>query len=72
MPGVLKLAQLAQHHRMAEMDVGRRRVDPQLDAKRPRLGRGAGELVGQRAGGQRVDRPLGQPGSFVGGRLGGV
>ena len=32
--GVLEVAQLAQHDRVAEVDVGRGRVDPQLDAQR--------------------------------------
>ncbi len=36
-PGVLELAQLAQHDRVAEVDVGRRRVDPQLDPQRAAL-----------------------------------
>ena len=35
--GVLELAQLAQHDRVAEVDVGRRRVDPELDPQRPAL-----------------------------------
>ena len=32
--GVLEVAQLAQHDRVPEVDVGRRRVDPQLHAQR--------------------------------------
>ena len=35
MAGVLELAQLAQHDRVAEMDVGCRRVDAQLHPQRP-------------------------------------
>jgi hypothetical protein len=33
-PGVLEVAQLAQHDGVPEVDVGRRRVDAQLDAQR--------------------------------------
>ena len=33
--GVLELAQLAEHDRVAQMDVRGRRVDPELDAQRP-------------------------------------
>jgi hypothetical protein len=36
-PGVLELAQLAEHDRVTEMDVGRRRVDAELDPQRPPL-----------------------------------
>ena len=32
---ILKIPQLAQHHTVTEMDVRRRRIDSQLDAKRP-------------------------------------
>ena len=35
MSGVLELAQLAQHDRVAEVDVRGRRVDPELYAQRP-------------------------------------
>ncbi len=34
-PEILELAQLLQHDREAEVDVGRGRVDPELDAQRP-------------------------------------
>ena len=34
MPGVLEVAQLAQHDRVAEVDVGRRRIDAELHAQR--------------------------------------
>ena len=71
-PGVLELAQLAQHDRMAEVDVGRRRVDPELDAQRPALGRGAARASRARAPAGSESTAPGQPGSFVGGRLGGV
>ena len=37
--GVLELAQLAQHDRVAEVDVRRRRVDAELHAQRPPLAR---------------------------------
>ena len=39
--GVLELAQLAEHHRVAEVDVRRRRVQTELDAERPRAAKGA-------------------------------
>ena len=48
MAGVLELAQLAQDDDVAEVDVGRRRVDPQLYAQRP-PGR---ELLGEPALGE--------------------
>ena len=38
MAGVLELAQLLQDDGVAEVDVRRRRVDPELDAQRPALG----------------------------------
>jgi hypothetical protein len=38
MPEILKLAQLLEHHREAEVDVGGRWVDPQLDAQRSAQG----------------------------------
>jgi hypothetical protein len=44
MPQVLQLAHLVQHHRVADMDVGRRRVQAQLDAQRLAGGFGAGQL----------------------------
>ena len=47
MPEVLELAQLLQHDRVAEVDVGRRRVEAELDAQRPALR--AAELALQRA-----------------------
>ncbi len=43
-PGVLELAQLAQHHSVAEVDVGRRGVDAELHAQRAALGGGAGSF----------------------------
>jgi hypothetical protein len=42
----LELAQLAQHDREAEMDVGRRRVDAELHSERPLLGELPLELFG--------------------------
>jgi hypothetical protein len=41
-PQVLQLAHLVEHHRVADVDVGRRGVQPQLDAQR--LARGLGAL----------------------------
>ena len=38
-PGVLELAQLLQHDHVAEVDVGRRRVDAELHPQRPALAR---------------------------------
>ena len=42
--GVLELAQLLQHDRVSEVDVGRGRVDPELHPQRPPLRAGALEL----------------------------
>jgi len=50
-PGVLEFAQLRQHDRVAEVDVGGGRVDPQLHAQRS----GPGELLGEHPLGQHVD-----------------
>ena len=41
---VLELAQLAEHHHVAEVDVGRGRVDPELHPQRPALAELALEL----------------------------
>jgi hypothetical protein len=41
---VLQLAHLVQHHRVADVDVGRRGVQPQLDAQRLAGGFGARQL----------------------------
>ena len=49
---LLELPQLAEDDGMPEVDVGRGRVDPELDPQRPALG----ELLLQPAGGQDVDR----------------
>ncbi len=54
MARVLKGAQLVEHHHVAEVDVGRRGVDPQLHPQRP-LGL---ELLREPALGQRVDGAL--------------
>ncbi len=52
MPGVLELAQLAEHDRVAEVDVGGGRVDPELHPQRPvEL-----QLLGEPPLGQHVDR----------------
>jgi len=45
MPQVLQLAHLVQHHGVTQVDVGRRRVQPQLDAQRLAGGFGAGQLL---------------------------
>ena len=63
-PEILELAQLLQHDREAEMDVRRRRVDPQLDAQRPALA----ELALEASFGQAVDGVAGQPGGRLAGR----
>ena len=55
MAGVLELAQLVEHHRVPEVDVGRRRVDPELDAERAALALGERELLFERALGEHVD-----------------
>ena len=52
MAGVLERAQLRQHDAVAEVDVGAGRVDAELEPQRAPLG----ELLGQPALGQRVDR----------------
>ena len=52
----LELAELLEDDDVAEMDVGRGRVDAELDAQRAPLGQALLEL----AGGQHVDRPEGQ------------
>lgn len=44
-PEVLQLAHLVQHDRMADVDVGRGRVEPELDAQRLAGGRAARELL---------------------------
>src|SRR5688572_8312460 len=37
MPEILKMLQLVNQHRMAEMEIRRRRIEPRLDAQRPVL-----------------------------------
>jgi hypothetical protein len=44
-PEVLQLAHLVQHDRVADVDVGRGRVEPELDAQRLAGGRAARELL---------------------------
>ena len=63
-PSVLELAQLLEHDRVAEVDVGGGRVEPELDPQRPALG----EPPLERPGGQAIDRIAGE----VGGRAGGL
>ena len=53
---VLELAQLAQDHGVAEVDVGRGRVDPELHPQRPALA----QLALERALGQGVDGVAGE------------
>ena len=53
---VLELAQLLEHHGVAEMDVGGRRVEAELDAQRTVLR----EPPLERSAGQAVDRVAGQ------------
>jgi hypothetical protein len=65
-PGVLELAQLAEHDRVAEVDVGRGRVDPELDPQRPALRPRRPELCRERTLGQAVDRAQFEDGGFVG------
>ena len=65
MPGVLELPQLAEHDRMAQVDVGCGRVDAELHAQRPRLLGGLRELLRQRPRGQRIDRVRGEPGGML-------
>ena len=52
---VLELAQLLQHDRVAEVDVGRGRVDPELDAQLAPVARGGRQLGLQAALGQALD-----------------
>ena len=56
--GVLELAQLLEHHGVAEVDVGGGRVEPELDAQRAALGEPPLECPG----GQAIDRISGQVG----------
>jgi hypothetical protein len=60
--GVLELPELREHDRVADVDVGCRRVDAELDAQRTPLRRGLLELLGQAAPRQAVDRVPGQVG----------
>ena len=55
-PGVLEVAQLAQHHGVAEVDVRRGRVDAELHAQRTARGRGLLEPLLECALGQAIDR----------------
>ena len=55
-PEVLELAQLLQHDGVAEVQVGRRRVQAELDAQRPALG----QALLERARGRHLDRVAGQ------------
>ena len=54
-PGVLELAQLVEDDGVAEVDVGRRGVDAELDAQRPALALGEVELGLEGALGQHLD-----------------
>ena len=55
MAGVLELAQLVEDDGVAEVDVGRRGVDAELDAQRPALALGEVELGLERALGEHLD-----------------
>ena len=67
MAGVLELAQLLQHDRVAEVEVGRGRVQAELDAQRA----AAREALLERARGQAVDRVARQVRRRLGGLGGG-
>ena len=67
MAEVLELAQLLQDDRVAEVQVRRGRVQPELGPQRTALARGLLEPALQAAGGQRVDGVAGQEGGVVGG-----
>ena len=53
--GVLELAELVEDHGVAQMDVGGRGVDAELDAQRAALALGEGELGLESAVGEHVD-----------------
>jgi len=55
MAGVLELAQLVEDDGMTQVDVGRRRVDPEFDTKRTALALGERQLLFERALGKHVD-----------------
>jgi hypothetical protein len=61
---VLELAKLGQHDRVAEVDVGCRRVEAELDAQRTTVR----EPLRERPAGKAVDRVAGQ----LGGRARGL
>ena len=61
-PGGLELAQLLEHDHMAEVDVGRRRVDAELDPQRLASREPSLELAGR----QHVHRPERQVGDRFG------
>jgi hypothetical protein len=65
MPHVLEPAQPPQHDRVAEVDVGRSGVDPELHPQRATLALRLGQLGLETPVGQAIDRPAGQ----LGGRL---
>ena len=54
MAQVLELAQLAQHDRVAQVDVGSGGVDPQLDPQRPSFGPRLHELAQEHLSRQHV------------------
>jgi hypothetical protein len=53
--GVLELAELVEDDRVAQVDVGSRGVDAELDPQRAALALGEAELALERAFGQHVD-----------------
>ena len=68
MAEVLELAQLLQHDGVAEVDVGRRRVEPELDPQLAALARGGLRACARgRPPGSDVDGVAGQEGGVLGG-----
>ena len=65
-PEVLKLPQLGQNDGVAQMDVGRRRVDAQLDAQRSAFGQSCAQAIL----GVDLHRISGEPVELLSGRHG--
>ena len=63
MAEVLELAQLLEHDRVAEVDVGGGRVEAELRPQRPALG----QALLQRAAGEAIHRIAGKMGRRAGG-----
>jgi hypothetical protein len=66
----LELGQLAEHHRVAQGQVGGRGVDAQLDPERPALRGGLAQAGLQLPGRQHAGRPGGEDAQLLGGGLG--